>query len=254
MRASRCRTPFSACDSRLNPPIEVSLIFKRVNRKLSNLFRKQASATLPPPIAQPTDSAISAKTPEISPRRPGSNGAAVRPKEHTAVRGQRRRRRPKTAASFESSREVKSIASPPNDGRFGDMTVSPQVGRALAEMGYESPTPIQQTVIPLARAGRDVVGQAQTGTGKTAAFGIPLVEGLDSGSREVQALVLVPTRELAVQVTGEVSRLGRFGGIRGFAFLHIRGRQSSAGFMGPVIETHGAALPAHSAHHRCAAS
>ena len=94
------------------------------------------------------------------------------------------------------------------------MTVSPQVGRALAEMGYESPTPIQQTVIPLARAGRDVVGQAQTGTGKTAAFGIPLVEGLDSGSREVQALVLVPTRELAVQVTGEISRLGRFGGIR----------------------------------------
>ena len=72
-------------------------------------------------------------------------------------------------------------------------------------------------MIPPVRAGQDVVGQAQTGTGKTAAFGIPLVEALNSDVREVQALVLVPTRELAVQVRGELVRMGRFSGLRSVA-------------------------------------
>jgi ATP-dependent RNA helicase DeaD len=81
-------------------------------------------------------------------------------------------------------------------------------------MGYTSPTPVQESVIPLVRAGRDVVGQAQTGTGKTAAFGIPLIEGLEPATADPQALVLVPTRELAVQVTGELARLGEFCGVR----------------------------------------
>jgi ATP-dependent RNA helicase DeaD len=84
-------------------------------------------------------------------------------------------------------------------------------------MGYASPTPIQEAVIPPVRAGRDVVGQAQTGTGKTAAFGIPLVEALNPEVREVQALVLVPTRELAVQVRGELVRMGRFRSLRSVA-------------------------------------
>ena len=66
----------------------------------------------------------------------------------------------------------------------------------------------------MVRARRDVIGQAQTGTGKTAAFGIPLVETIDRSAREPQALVLVPTRELAVQVRGELSRLGQFCGVR----------------------------------------
>ncbi len=81
-------------------------------------------------------------------------------------------------------------------------------------MGYDSPSPIQEAVIPLVRAGQDVVGQAQTGTGKTAAFGIPLIEMIDPDLRELQALVLTPTRELAVQVWGELSRIGRFCGLR----------------------------------------
>ena len=81
-------------------------------------------------------------------------------------------------------------------------------------MGYETPTPIQDLVIPLVRDGKDVVGQAQTGTGKTSAFGIPLMEMLDQSLNEPQALVLVPTRELALQVTAELSRLGRFCGMR----------------------------------------
>ena len=80
-----------------------------------------------------------------------------------------------------------------------------------------SPTPIQEAVIPPVRAGQDVVGQAQTGTGKTAAFGIPLVEALSPDVREVQALVLVPTRELAVQVRGELARISKFRGIRSVA-------------------------------------
>ena len=97
------------------------------------------------------------------------------------------------------------------------MPVSASVGRALEAMGYTAPTPIQEEVIPLVRAGRDVVGQAQTGTGKTAAFGIPLVETIDRNAREPQVLVLVPTRELAVQVRGELTRLGQFCGIRAVA-------------------------------------
>ena len=84
-------------------------------------------------------------------------------------------------------------------------------------MGYASPTPIQEAVIPPVRAGRDVVGQAQTGTGKTAAFGIPLVEVLDPDVREVQALVLVPTRELAAQVRGELARVGKFRSVKSVA-------------------------------------
>ena len=90
-------------------------------------------------------------------------------------------------------------------------------------MGYSSPTPIQEAVIPLVRDGQDVVGQAQTGTGKTAAFGIPLVEALDPNVREIQALVLVPTRELAVQVRGEIVRMSQFNNIRSVA---IYGGQS----------------------------
>ena len=100
---------------------------------------------------------------------------------------------------------------------FGDMPVSNPVAKALEQLGYASPTPIQEKVIPLIRAGRDVVGQAQTGTGKTAAFGIPLVETLNPDVREVQALVLVPTRELAIQVRGELARLGKFRGLNSVA-------------------------------------
>jgi ATP-dependent RNA helicase DeaD len=90
------------------------------------------------------------------------------------------------------------------------MGLSPQILRALREMRYEQPTEIQERVIPLLKAGHDVIGQAQTGTGKTAAFGIPMVEGIDPNRAGVQALVLAPTRELAVQISAEVRALARF--------------------------------------------
>ena len=99
------------------------------------------------------------------------------------------------------------------------LPVSAAVSRALEGIQYTAPTVIQEKVIPLVRAGRDVVGQAQTGTGKTAAFGIPLVEAIDRRAREPQVLVLVPTRELAAQVNGELSRLGQFCGIRTLAIF-----------------------------------
>ena len=82
------------------------------------------------------------------------------------------------------------------------------MGRALAAMNFTEPTPIQVQAIPVLMSGRDLVGQARTGTGKTAAFGIPILERLDTSINEVQALVLVPTRELCVQVAAEITRLG----------------------------------------------
>lgn len=85
--------------------------------------------------------------------------------------------------------------------------VSAPVARALEEMGYETPTPIQELVIDPLLRGLDLVGQAQTGTGKTAGFGIPIAELVDSRQGYVQAIVLTPTRELARQVAGELTKL-----------------------------------------------
>ena len=102
----------------------------------------------------------------------------------------------------------------PADATFGSLPVEGRVARSLNEMGYTQPTPIQEQVVPLVRGGRDLVGQAQTGTGKTAAFGIPLVEKVDPSVRKLQALVLTPTRELAKQVSGELSRLGKYRGVQ----------------------------------------
>ena len=84
---------------------------------------------------------------------------------------------------------------------FSDLGLSEEILRTLAELGYEEPTPIQEQAIPELLAGHDVIGQAQTGTGKTAAFGLPLLDYLDPSSGETQALVLTPTRELCIQVT-----------------------------------------------------
>lgn len=129
-------------------------------------------------------------------------------------RGPRRRGkgRPASEAAAVTAPAIQAPAYEP--GRFGDIPVIGPVAQALREMGYEAPTPIQTQVIPLMVTGKDVVGQAQTGTGKTAAFGIPLVETLDPTLQEVQAVVLVPTRELALQVSGELSRLSRHRGLK----------------------------------------
>jgi ATP-dependent RNA helicase DeaD len=98
--------------------------------------------------------------------------------------------------------------------RFGDIEVPVTIARALEQMGYVTPTEVQARSIPPLRAGHDLIGQAQTGTGKTAAFGIPIVEQVDPGSKSVQALVLTPTRELCQQVTAEIGRIGQFRGVK----------------------------------------
>ena len=93
--------------------------------------------------------------------------------------------------------------------RFYEFGLSDEVLKALSDMGFEEPTPIQKIAISHALKGRDIIGLAQTGTGKTAAFGIPIVEKGKSGkSRNPYALVLAPTRELAVQVAQELNRIG----------------------------------------------
>lgn len=92
--------------------------------------------------------------------------------------------------------------------------ISPEVTQALANMGFEEATPIQERTIPVALQGRDLIGQAHTGTGKTAAFGIPMVERIAPASEQIQALVVTPTRELAVQVAEELNRIGQIKRIR----------------------------------------
>ncbi|HEX4731880.1 MAG TPA: DEAD/DEAH box helicase [Solirubrobacterales bacterium] len=84
---------------------------------------------------------------------------------------------------------------------FKDLGLNPAIQQALDELGYQDPTPIQEEAIPELLSGHDVIGQAQTGTGKTAAFGLPLLQYLDPADDEVQAVVLTPTRELCIQVT-----------------------------------------------------
>ncbi|MCG5430748.1 DEAD/DEAH box helicase [Mycobacterium sp. MYCO198283] len=91
---------------------------------------------------------------------------------------------------------------------FADLDIAPEVLRAIAEVGYETPSAIQAATIPPLMAGSDVVGLAQTGTGKTAAFAIPILSKIDTASRVTQALVLAPTRELALQVAEAFTRYG----------------------------------------------
>ncbi|MFD1019317.1 DEAD/DEAH box helicase [Thalassobacillus hwangdonensis] len=97
---------------------------------------------------------------------------------------------------------------------FYSLGLTKPVIKALDQMGFEETTPIQAQTIPLAMQGRDVIGQAQTGTGKTAAFGIPMIERIDQDRKDIQGLIIAPTRELAIQVAEEINRLGKFKGVR----------------------------------------
>ncbi len=115
----------------------------------------------------------------------------------------------------------------PGTTSFNDLSLSDPVLKVLAELGYEIPTPIQAQTIPIVSAGRDVVGQAQTGTGKTAAFALPLLSRIDMQRRQVQVLVLAPTRELAIQVAEAFQRYAAY--IPGFHVLPIYGGQAYDG-------------------------
>ena len=91
---------------------------------------------------------------------------------------------------------------------FSELNISESTQRSLSKMGFEEATPIQEGTVRFGMEGRDIIGQAQTGTGKTAAFGIPIIEKIDVRNPAVQALIIAPTRELAIQVSEEVYRIG----------------------------------------------
>ena len=107
--------------------------------------------------------------------------------------------------------------------KFDTLGLDPKILRAITEMGFEEPSPIQAKAIPEVMAGHDVIGQAQTGTGKTAAFGIPLLQKIDPKNRKLQAIILCPTRELAIQVADEIRRLSKF--MHGIKILPVYGGQ-----------------------------
>ncbi|NTV78675.1 MAG: DEAD/DEAH box helicase, partial [Clostridiales bacterium] len=91
--------------------------------------------------------------------------------------------------------------------RFDELQVDSKILRSITDMGFEEMTPIQAEAIPAILSGKDVIGQAQTGTGKTAAFGIPMLNKIDMDNKRLQAVILCPTRELAIQVAEEIRKL-----------------------------------------------
>lgn len=97
---------------------------------------------------------------------------------------------------------------------FKELGISENIIKAIAKMGFEEATPIQNETIPITIKGRDIIGQAQTGTGKTAAFGIPLIQKMKTEHRAIQGLVVTPTRELAIQVAEEINKIGQYEGVR----------------------------------------
>jgi ATP-dependent RNA helicase DeaD len=146
------------------------------------------------------------------------------PDTHTQ-RARPRRRRPTrvdepvaievaTPPADEPSELEAAVLAAARGYRFGEIEVPATIARAIESMGFVTPTEVQARAIPPLRRGEDLIGQAQTGTGKTAAFGIPIVEKIEPSSSHVQALILTPTRELCVQVEDEIARIGRFRGVR----------------------------------------
>lgn len=129
---------------------------------------------------------------------------------------------PQTSASQDTSHREDPVTDEPSG--FAELGLSGPVLEALSAVGYEVPTPIQARTIPHLAAGRDLLGQAQTGTGKTAAFALPLLSRVDIGRRQPQILVLVPTRELAIQVSEAFQKYAAR--LRGFHVLPIYGGQA----------------------------
>lgn len=107
--------------------------------------------------------------------------------------------------------------------RYEDAQIDARILRAVREMGYEEMTPIQEQAIPLFMTGQDMIGQAQTGTGKTAAFGIPILQKIDPDNRNLQAVILCPTRELAMQAAEELRKFSKY--MHGIKVLPIYGGQ-----------------------------
>ena len=105
--------------------------------------------------------------------------------------------------------DASAVPVPAADSGFAALGLSPSLCQVVAELGFAAPTPVQARAIPLLLAGRDLIGQSSTGSGKTAAFGLAILQKLKRGERRPQALILCPTRELCAQVARELRKLGR---------------------------------------------
>ena len=117
--------------------------------------------------------------------------------------------------------------SKPETPTFRELNIAEPLIRALDEIGYETPSPIQAQAVPHLLEGHDLLGHAPTGTGKTAAFALPLLSRLDMTSKHVQIMTLTPTRELAIQVAEAFQRYAKH--IKGFHVLPIYGGQEYSG-------------------------
>ncbi|MBV1911253.1 MAG: DEAD/DEAH box helicase [Kangiellaceae bacterium] len=132
--------------------------------------------------------------------------------------------------STDKNTEKESICDSANESKstneltFADLSLPSELLRILDEIGYEKPSPIQSQSIPVLQSGADIIGQAQTGTGKTAAFALPLLAKIDVNLRKPQALVLAPTRELAIQVAEAINTYSKY--MKGFQVVPIYGGQS----------------------------
>ena len=133
------------------------------------------------------------------------------------------------ASERENESVVKEVAtndaeaSAPLSDLLSEGNIDKRILRAMKEMGFEKLSPIQEQAIPYLLEGNDIIGQAQTGTGKTAAFGVPLIQKIDPNQRTLQAIVLCPTRELAIQAAEEIRKLAKF--LHGIKVLPIYGGQ-----------------------------
>ena len=110
--------------------------------------------------------------------------------------------------------------------KFEELQLDDRIMRAVTDMGFEEASPIQAKAIPVQMEGLDIIGQAQTGTGKTAAFGIPLLQKIAPKNKKLQAIALCPTRELAIQVADEIRNLAKY--MHGVKILPIYGGQDIA--------------------------
>jgi ATP-dependent RNA helicase DeaD len=109
--------------------------------------------------------------------------------------------------------QAEPLGDDPEPIKFADLGLSEQVLKAISDLGFEAPTAIQAGAIPPLLAGRDLIGQAQTGTGKTAAFALPLVQMVDPKQNVIQAIILEPTRELAIQVADGIHKFAKYAGL-----------------------------------------
>lgn len=192
-----------------------------INNKFSKFPKKAddapgAGATPPkrfkdkPAFPKPAFEGAPAEKPAYPPKPAYARPTGSKPAgKFGAGKPDRKPKAPKVEAFVEPE-----MAEPEELPRFSELGLSEPLTRAITDLGFEMPTPIQAKAIPVLLKGGDLIGQAQTGTGKTAAFALPLIEKMDISQNVTQALVLAPTRELAVQVAGGIYDLAKHTGLR----------------------------------------